>query len=231
LNAGTTLTVASSVASNGVLSKTGPGVLVLNNLSNQYPGGLTISGGRIDVSDEAQLGAANPTVNALGTLRYTASATTARAFNLLNGTLEAPTGVTLTLNGASVGGGFLRGLGTFALTGNSALAGVTTFTTTNLNVTGTASATNFSNNGTVTIASGQSFAMNYATNGSAGLVTINGTANVGDFVSNGRLAVNPGGTLNNTQGTITFGGGSVTTIGIYNPSNGQVTPGGTIDIG
>ena len=98
-----------------------------------------------------------------------------------------------------------------------------------LNITGPASATNFSNNGTVTVASGQSFAMNYATNGSAGLVMINGTANVGDFVSNGRLAVNPGGTLTNTQGTISFGGGSVTNIGIYNPSNGQVTPGGIIN--
>src|SRR5439155_3195743 len=63
------------------------------------------------------------------------------------------------------------------------------------------------------------------------LVTINGTANVGDFVSNGRLAVNPRGTLTNSQWTMTFGGGSVTNIGIYNPSNGQVTPGGTIDIG
>ena len=38
--------------------------------------------------------------------------------------------------------------------------------------------------------------------------------------------------MTNTQsGTLVFGGGSVTTIGIFNPNNGQVTPGGTIDIG
>src|SRR5439155_25789902 len=69
------------------------------------------------------------------------------------------------------------------------------------------------------------------TNTSSGLMTVTGTANVSDFVSNGRLAVNPGGNLNNSQGTMTLGGGSVTTIGIYNPNNGQVTPGGTINIG
>ena len=31
--------------------------------------------------------------------------------------IEAPAGVTLTLDGAAVNGGFLRGAGTFALTG------------------------------------------------------------------------------------------------------------------
>src|SRR5438105_4708816 len=73
--------------------------------------------------------------------------------------------------------------------------------------------------------------MNKTPNGAAGLITVNGTANVGDFVSYGRVAINPGGTLANSQGNLAFGGGSVTNIGIYNPANGQVTPGGTLDFG
>src|SRR5439155_4173862 len=57
-------------------------------------------------------------------------------------------------------------------------------------------------------------------------------ATVSDRTSNGHTAANPAGTLANTQSsTMTFGGGSVTNIGIYNPNNGQVTPGGTINIG
>src|SRR5205823_9777366 len=148
------------------------------------------------------------------------------------GTLDVASGVTLTMNGATIGGGFLRGGGMYALNGNTSLFGATTFSSTTMNVTGPASATNFSNNGTITVAAGQPLTMNFATNGAAGLLTINGTANVSDFVSNGRLAVNPGGTLANTQtSTMVFGGGSVTNIGIYNPNNGQVTPGGTINIG
>src|SRR5205823_2837714 len=46
------------------------------------------------------------------------------------------------------------------------------------------------------------------------------------------ISIPPGGTLQNTSSSLTvFGGGSVTSIGIYNPNNGQVIPGGTLDIG
>src|SRR5207244_4592761 len=128
-------------------------------------------------------------------------------------------------------GGFLRGPGGYVLAGGAALTGVTTFSSTTINVTGPASATNFSNNGAITVACGQTLSMNYATNGAAGLITINGTVNAGDFVSYGRVAINPAGTLANSQGNLAFGGGSVTNIGIYNPNNGQVTPGGTLNFG
>ena len=62
-------------------------------------------------------------------------------------------------------------------------------------------------------------------------MTVNGTVNATDFVSNGVTAVNPGGVLNNSGSDLVFGGGSVTSVGVYNPSNGQVTPGGTISLG
>ena len=60
-----------SVAGN--LLKTGPGVLILNNPANTYVGGITVSGGRLDASNDAQLGLAAVTVNPAGTLRYTAN--------------------------------------------------------------------------------------------------------------------------------------------------------------
>src|SRR5439155_25096010 len=127
-------------------------------------------------------------------------------------------GVTLTLNGAAVNGGFLRGTGVFALTGNASLSGATTLTTTTVNQTGPATLTNFSNGGTLTNQSGQTLTLDGGVNASSGLLTVNGTTNVGNFVSNGRLAVNPGGTLNSNLGGLVLGGGSVTNIGIYNPN-------------
>ncbi len=128
-NLSTTLTVTGAITGGGVLTKSGPGVLILGNLANTYVGGITVSGGRLDVSADAQLGVASPTVNPAGTLRYTASATTARTFNLTGGTLEAPTGITLTLNGAAVNGGFLRGPGTYNLDNQSQANEVTSLIT------------------------------------------------------------------------------------------------------
>src|SRR5205807_3416511 len=87
-NAATTLTLTGPIVSSGPLNKTGPGVLVLNNLANTYLGGIIVSGGRLDVGADAQLGAANPTVNPFGTLRYAADASTARTFTLFNGSMD-----------------------------------------------------------------------------------------------------------------------------------------------
>src|SRR5207248_120906 len=83
----------------------------------------------------------------------------------------------------------------------------------------------------LTNATGQTLTWNGGLNQSSGLFTVNGTTNVSDWTSNGRVAINPGGTLTNGPSNLTFGGGSVTTIGIFNPNNGQVTPGGTLDFG
>ena len=105
-NAATALTLAGAIGPPnnsvaGPLTKSGPGVLVLDNLANTFAGGIVVSGGRLEVGDDAQLGVANLTVNAAGTLRYTASAVTSRTFNLNGGKLEAPVGVKLTLEGAA----------------------------------------------------------------------------------------------------------------------------------
>jgi fibronectin-binding autotransporter adhesin len=233
VQAATTLTLSGAISGTGsaTLTKAGPGTLALTNPANSYIGGLIVNAGRLDVSDDAQLGAANPVINPAGTLRYTADAMTARSFTLFNGSLDVSSGATLTLNGATVYGGFLRGPGSYVLTGGASLTGVTTFTSTTINQTGSASIVNFANNGNYTVGSGQTLNLSYGTNNSAGRFTVNGTANVGDFVSSGRVSINPGGTLNSTQGGLVVGGGSVTNIGIYNPANGQVTPGGTLNFG
>ena len=224
-NAATTLTLTGAIgpvagSAAGPLNKTGPGVLILNNLANTYAGGITVSGGRLDVSDDAQLGIASPTVNPAGTLRYTATLDTARTFNLNGGTLEAPIGVTLTLNGATVNGGFLRGAGTFVLTGGTALNGVTTLNSTTLNQTGPVAVTNFTNGGTFTITGGQTLTWNGGANTTTGRLTVNGTANVTDFASSGQLTIHGGGTLNNSGTPLVLGGGSRTTI---NPSGTLAT--------
>lgn len=226
-NVGTNLTIGGALSGTGALVKSGPGVMTLNNSNNTYAGGTVVSTGRLEVANDAYLGSStgHVTINPLGTLRYTSSTTTARTFSLFNGTLEVPTGVNLSMNAATVGGGFLRGAGTFTLSGGTALTGVATFTNTNLNVTGSASIANFSHNGSLTVASGQSLSMNYGTVGSAGRMTVNGTANITEFVSNGVLTVPAGGLINNTNSTMTLGGGSTTFVGSV------ANPGGKIDLG
>lgn len=232
LNGASTLTLTGAITDGGgTLTKTGPGTLILNQPANTYFGGIVVNAGRLDVGNDNQIGQASITVNPAGTIRFTNSTTTARNYTLFNGSMDVVGGVTLSMNGANVFGGFLRGNGLYNLTGNASLTGVTTFNTTTMNVTGPASLANFANNGSVTVAAGQTLSMNYATNGSGGLVTVNGAANVSNFVSTGRLAINPGGTFNNSQSNMTVGGGSVTTIGLYNPANGQVTLGGTLNFG
>lgn len=228
-NAATTLTLTGAIgpaasAAAGPLTKSGPGVLVLNNMANTYPGGVAVSGGRLEVSDDAQLGAANPTVNALGTLSYTADATTARTFTLNAGVLEAPAGVTLALNGAAIGGGFLRGAGAFVLTNGTALNGVTTLNSTTLLQTGPVAVSNFSNGGNFTVAAGQTLSWNGGANTTTGRLTVTGAANVSDFASEGQLTIPGGGMVSNSGSPLVLGGGSRTTI---DPSGTLATAIGT----
>ena len=89
------------------------------------------------------------------------------------------------LNGAAVNGGFMRGPGTFALTGGTTLSGVSTAVSAIINQNGPASVVNFTNNGQFTNAAGQTLNWTNGTNASAGLLTIGGTVAASDFVSDG----------------------------------------------
>src|SRR5207244_7499819 len=91
---------------------------------------------------------------------------------------------------------------------------------------------NFTNGGPLTNPAGLTLTWAGGSNAASGQVTVAGTLNTSYWSSLGRTQVNPSGTLANTQSSpMVFGGGSTTYVGIYNPSNGQVTPGGTINIG
>jgi hypothetical protein len=98
-------------------------------------------------------------------------------------------------------------------------------TSTTVTQTGPASVANFSNGGAFTVGAGQSLTWNGGTNTSSGRLTVNGTVNATDFVSNGLLTINPGGVLVNSTSDVVFGGGSTTFVGSV------ASPGGKIDLG
>jgi autotransporter-associated beta strand protein len=240
-NPATTLTLTGPIggpttSAVGPLVKAGPGTLALASTANTYPGGITVNAGVLAASDDAQLGLAAVTVNPAGTLLYTATASTARTFNLTGGTLRAPDGVTVTIDGATVNGGVLasNGSGSFvAGAGGATLNGVTMYNGTFLNQSsGPVTATNLTFGGTHTIASGQTFTLTRGNYTASSQLTVNGTANVTDFTTVGKLSVVGTGQLVNTgTSPLVFGGGSVTTVGVYNPTTGQVTSGGKISLG
>ncbi|HEX4590056.1 MAG TPA: autotransporter-associated beta strand repeat-containing protein, partial [Gemmataceae bacterium] len=124
-SATTRLQTNGAIIGPGGLTKAGPGTLALANLSNSFSS-LNVAAGAVEVPFDAVLGTGPVTVGALGTLFYSATSTTSRNFNLQFGALGVSAGQTLTLNGGSVGGGFVVGPGTLALTGGSTLGGTTT---------------------------------------------------------------------------------------------------------
>jgi len=230
--------VANSFGSFGTLVKTGAGTLALTHPANTYTGGTVVRAGLVLAAVDGNLGAAAAPVAviAAGRLTYTGSTTTARTFNLTGGTLEAASGVTLTLNGAEVYGGFLRssGSGNIAVGANGAtLSGTTVFNGTTLNQTGgNLDAINLTFGGTHAVGAGRTFSLSGANYTAGSQLNVAGIANVADFTGVGRVNVTAAGVLANTGfSDLVFGGGSVTNVGAYNPSTGQVTPGGTINIG
>jgi fibronectin-binding autotransporter adhesin len=228
-NAATTLTLTGTIADAGPvgLTKTGAGTLVLSNPAAGTLRGLTISAGRVDVAGDAPLGTAAVTVGAAGTLRYTASASTARSITLLGGKLEASSGVALTFNGATINGGFLRGAGSFIATGGATLNGVTSASSSTVNVTGPATFSDFTSGGALNLnaSSANPTTFDLVTNQGSGSISLAAQSklNASDFQSYGTLTINPAmvtenysqTTLMSNVGTsqLFFNGGSRTFIG------------------
>ncbi|WP_185879101.1 autotransporter-associated beta strand repeat-containing protein [Variovorax sp. MHTC-1] len=132
LGAGYTATINSVLSGTSSLEKLDLGTLVLGGI-NIYSGGTAIRGGVLQVAADANLGVeTGPLALDGGTLRSTASFTTARATTLEagGGTLETPAGVVLTHAGAIAGAGGLTksGDGTVALAGANSYAGPTDVT-------------------------------------------------------------------------------------------------------
>jgi autotransporter-associated beta strand protein len=224
-------------ATGGTLVKVGTGTLALTgNNAGTYLGGVTVNGGVLAVSADNVLGgAANAvTVNPAGTLRYTSNASTSRTFNLTSGTLEAGAGATVTYNGATVAGGFLAGnFATQAGTSNL-LAGGNLVPGATLTLNGIDGLVNYNQGGQLTVNPGSSASLTRTTNTASGRIAVGSGAgvSVSDFQSVGRIDVTGTGVLTNTgPSAMYFGGGSLTTIGGYNPATGQVTPGGSLNLG
>jgi autotransporter-associated beta strand protein len=222
-NDNTSTTFAGSILSPGTLVKVGTGTLTLSNSGNSMS--LVVNGGTVQTASDNTLGIGVITIGPLGTLTYTGNTSTGRTI-ANSGAITVAAGQTLTFSAATVGGGFLRGPGSYTVTGGSSLAGMTTFAATTINIAGSASFSNFTNGGTLTVAAGL-----------AGTVTLNGFSNQGsasftvgqdsavnaaELQSYGTLTLNPG-SFNGTGGNVTqltntgssnlyFNGGSRTFI-------------------
>jgi fibronectin-binding autotransporter adhesin len=217
----------------GTLVKTGVGTLVLVNPINLYSGGTTVQQGVLQVTGDGGLGAASGlvTVGPLGKLAYTVGASTSRTFALNSGALSVAAGETLTFNGATIGGGFLTGPGTFSVTGGTAFTGVTTYASTVINQTGAGSYTNFTNGGPLTVAAGPAtpVAMTRFTNQGSAAITVGAVSvvDVTDFQTYGTLTLNPAVAgsgqftelANTGSSPLDFNGGSRTFIGTPQTAN------------
>jgi fibronectin-binding autotransporter adhesin len=124
-----TATIAADLTGDARLVKTDLGTLILTG-TNSYAGGTAINGGTLQISRDANLGAAAGGLSFEGgTLRTTADMSSARTVTMAGtGTVLTDAGTTLTLSGAISGSDSLikAGAGMLVLTGDSsAFAGST----------------------------------------------------------------------------------------------------------
>jgi T5SS/PEP-CTERM-associated repeat protein len=195
---GTNATFAGALNLPGAtLVKIGIGTQTLSGSNTQQA--TVVNGGTLAVTTDPALGpAASPvTVNAFGTLTYSATAvTTGRAFTLNSGTLTVAAGQTATLVNSTIAGGFLAGPGTLAVTGGTAMSGLTTTNSAVVSQTGTAAFINFSNGGVLTVAGGLAAPSPFThfTNQGSGSIVLAAAAqaNVVDFQTYGVLTLAPG---------------------------------------
>ncbi|MDX3900374.1 MAG: autotransporter-associated beta strand repeat-containing protein [Sphingobium sp.] len=185
INRSNTKVLEGIVSGTGEVVQAGLGTLIINN-ANSYSGGTAVEAGILQISSDANLGAA---VGGLrlsnGTLRTTADMTTARETVIAQGggTIETLDGTTLTHDGLLDGAGALTksGGGTLLLSGANSYAGPTLVSAGTLRVNGDQSAAT----GLTTVASG-------ATLGGSG--TIGGGVTIADgaTLSPGAASMAPG---------------------------------------
>ena len=211
----TTLTLSGAISNTaGFINQNGAGTTILNNASNAYSGGTTITSGTLSVAADAHLGSGNITM-AGGTLGVTTGFSTSKTFAVnSNSTIDVASGQTLTTTGTFSGTGTLTKANSGTLNVNADNG--TTFQNGKYNITG----------GTLVTGSSGFFGSPAST--VADFFTINGgTLDFTGFssiaaVTGIKVSSNSSNTITNTSGTTT-----VASVIADAPSNtGTVTFGG-----
>jgi fibronectin-binding autotransporter adhesin len=180
-------TLAGVISGSGAVTQIGSGTTTLTG-TNTYAGGTTINAGTLQVSSDANLGAASGGLGFNGgTLNTTVGFASARAVDLIGAsTFLTDAGTTLALSGAVSGAGSLSksGTGTLTLSGSNSYTGATIVSAGTLIVNGNQSLST----GATGVASGAAL---------GGSGTIGGNAAIA-----GGAALSPG----NSPGTLTIAG-------------------------
>ncbi|WP_395397577.1 autotransporter outer membrane beta-barrel domain-containing protein [Novosphingobium sp. BL-8A] len=223
-------TIASTVAGNAQLVKTDLGTLILTG-TNTYAGGTAINGGTLQVSSDANLGAASGGLSLNGgTLHTTASFTTSRAVALAgNGSFETDADTTLALDGLVSGAGGLTkaGDGTLTLTADNSYAGATKVAAGTLLVNGNQSAAT----GLTSVLAGATLGGTGTIGGNVALAdgaTLSpGAGGTGTLTIAGDLSLSSGSKLDFAFGSAGVAGGTLNDLVNV---GGDLTLDGTIDV-
>ena len=244
-NRGNTYTHGGIISGTGNVVQWGAGTTVLGGV-NTYSGGTTVNSGTLQISQDANLGAASGALSLDGgTLATTASFNTARATTLgaSGGGINVAASTSFGVTSAIGGSGALSkgGAGTLALHADNVYAGGTTITAGTLQLgagaggsaTGSISG-NVANNGTLAFNRSNTYTFGGLISGSGGvtqlgngatILTANNTYTGGTTITGGVLQLGAG------AGGSTAGGivGDVTNNGslVFNRGN-TYTLGGTI---
>ncbi|WP_241133581.1 autotransporter-associated beta strand repeat-containing protein [Achromobacter insuavis] len=224
--AGYTATIAAVLDGAARLVKTDLGTLVLSGI-NTYAGGTAINGGVLQVSQDANLGAAGTALSLDGgTLRAAGSFATARATTLGagGGSFEVTGANVLMLNSAVNGAGALGklGTGTLVLGADNGYTGGTTISAGTLQL-GAGGATgsllgNVTNNGTLAFNRGNTYTYAGVVSGTGGVTQLGSGATVltgantytgGTTISAGTLQLGAGGASGSIVGDVTNNGALV----------------------
>jgi autotransporter-associated beta strand protein len=208
------------------LTKVGPGTVVLT-AANTHKGGTSVEGGTLRVSSDAALGhpAGPVAVHNGASLQFAATLATPRTFNLTSGSIDAPAGVTVTYNAASINGGSLQGAGAHHLAAGTLLRAVTALPGSKVTTAGLVSASNLTNSGNVTVPAGSTLGWLRGYNTSAGTLTVHGALTLGDFENTGNILVSAGGSVA-SLGPLVSGGGTIT----LDPGGSMALGGGALDL-
>jgi len=246
LNPTTDTQFSGILSGGGTLTKGGTGTLTLSNTSNNYTGGTTITGGKLSVSADSNLGNGGGIILNGGTLQVTGTSYTSTARTITMGSSGggfdiAAASNTFTVSQVLAGTGGLtkQGAGTLVLTGANTYQGTTTISagTLQIGAGGTAGALGtgavVNNAALVFNRSDSTFTIGNGISGT-GAVTKNGNGNLtlaGSNAYSGGLTINAGRV---TAGSTTaFGSGLLTVAasGTASLDNKNITVGGLAGAG